>query len=119
MDEIFTYLQQADCQCLVAIDEFQQITKYGDPNIEAEIRTHVQYCYTIQTVFLQTNILFFAPLILYGLTSPNSVKSAIPVLLDKGLLTYDKGIYKVSDEGYKALEEFESTMIALKKGGSR
>ena len=31
----------------------------------------------------------------------------------------DKGVYKVSDDGYKALEEFESTMIALKKGGSK
>ncbi|MBQ6038079.1 MAG: hypothetical protein IJL37_05385 [Bacteroidaceae bacterium] len=29
--------------------------------------------------------------------SPNSVKSAIPALIDKGLLTQDKGIYKVYD----------------------
>ena len=33
----------------------------------------------------------------HGLTSPNSVKSAIPVLVDKGLLTQDKGVYKVYD----------------------
>ena len=32
-----------------------------------------------------------------GLVSPNSVKSAIPALIDKGLLTQDKGIYKVYD----------------------
>ena len=51
LDEIFTYLQQADRPCLVAIDEFQQITKYGDPNIEAEIRTHVQYCSNAHFVF--------------------------------------------------------------------
>ena len=51
LDEIFSYLQQADRPCLVAIDEFQQITKYGDPNIEAEIRTRVQYCTNAHFVF--------------------------------------------------------------------
>ena len=51
LDEIFNYLQQADRPCLVAIDEFQQITKYGDPNIEAEIRTRVQYCSNAHFVF--------------------------------------------------------------------
>ena len=33
----------------------------------------------------------------HGLLSPNSVKSAIPALIDKGLLTQDKGVYKVYD----------------------
>lgn len=51
LDEIFTYLQNADRPCLVVIDEFQQITKYGDPNIEAELRTHVQYCNNAHFVF--------------------------------------------------------------------
>ena len=51
LDEIFAYLQNADRPCLVVIDEFQQITKYGDPNIEAEIRTRVQYCSNAHFVF--------------------------------------------------------------------
>ena len=51
LDEIFVYLQNADRPCLVVIDEFQQITKYGDPNIEAEIRTRVQYCSNAHFVF--------------------------------------------------------------------
>ena len=51
LNEIFTYLKEADRPCLVAIDEFQQITKYGDPNIEAELRTHVQYCNNAHFVF--------------------------------------------------------------------
>jgi AAA+ ATPase superfamily predicted ATPase len=42
LDEIFAYLQAADRPCIVAIDEFQQITKYGDPTVEATIRTYVQ-----------------------------------------------------------------------------
>lgn len=51
LEEIFAYLQNADRPCLVVIDEFQQITKYGDPNIEAEIRTRVQYCTNAHFVF--------------------------------------------------------------------
>lgn len=42
LDEIFSYLQNADKPCIVAIDEFQQITKYQEPNVEATIRTYVQ-----------------------------------------------------------------------------
>jgi len=42
LDEIFNYLQNADKPCIVAIDEFQQITKYGDQTIEATLRTYVQ-----------------------------------------------------------------------------
>lgn len=42
LDEIFTYLQNADKPCIVAIDEFQQITKYGDATVEATLRTYVQ-----------------------------------------------------------------------------
>jgi len=42
LDEIFSYLQNADKPCIVAIDEFQQITKYGDETIEATLRTYVQ-----------------------------------------------------------------------------
>ena len=39
LDEIFSYLNQADKPCLVAIDEFQQITRYDDETVEATIRT--------------------------------------------------------------------------------
>ena len=45
LDEIFSYLASADRPCIVAIDEFQQITSYRDgQNVEAALRTHVQRC---------------------------------------------------------------------------
>lgn len=44
LDEIFSYLKSADKPCLVAIDEFQQITQYADKNVEAALRTHIQRC---------------------------------------------------------------------------
>ena len=42
LDEIFSYLSHADKPCIVAIDEFQQIAKYPEHNIEALLRTHIQ-----------------------------------------------------------------------------
>lgn len=42
LDEIFQYLAHADKPCIVAIDEFQQIAKYPEKNIEAQLRTHIQ-----------------------------------------------------------------------------
>ncbi len=52
LDEIFSYLSQADRHCLVAIDEFQQITHYeGGDNIEATLRTYIQRCPNANFVF--------------------------------------------------------------------
>lgn len=42
LDEIFVYLQNADKPCIVAIDEFQQVTYYDDSTVEATLRTYVQ-----------------------------------------------------------------------------
>lgn len=52
LDEIFEYLRNADKPCMVAIDEFQQITKYTDsPNIEATLRTYIQKCINATFIF--------------------------------------------------------------------
>jgi hypothetical protein len=51
LDEIFSYLNQADKPCLVAIDEFQQITRYDDETVEATIRTYVQRCTNTHFIF--------------------------------------------------------------------
>ena len=42
LEEIFSYLKQADRPCIVAIDEFQQIGKYPEQNIESLLRGHIQ-----------------------------------------------------------------------------
>lgn len=42
LEEIFRYLSHADKPCIVAIDEFQQISKYPENNIEALLRKHIQ-----------------------------------------------------------------------------
>lgn len=42
LEEIFTYLEQADRLCIFAIDEFQQIARYPEKNVEALLRTYIQ-----------------------------------------------------------------------------
>lgn len=51
LDEIFSYLNSADKPCLVAIDEFQQITNYGDNRVEALLRTYVQRSVNAHFIF--------------------------------------------------------------------
>lgn len=51
LDEIFHYLEHAEKPCIVAIDEFQQITSYAEDNVEAILRTYVQHCNNAHFIF--------------------------------------------------------------------
>ena len=51
LDEIFKYLGGADKPCIVAIDEFQQIGKYAEKNVEALLRTKIQHCPNCHFIF--------------------------------------------------------------------
>lgn len=51
LEEIFKYLETSGKHCLVAIDEFQQIDKYPEKNIEALLRSHVQRCRNANFIF--------------------------------------------------------------------
>lgn len=51
LEEIFYYLEHADRPCIVTIDEFQQIAKYPEKNVEALLRTHVQRMSNCQFIF--------------------------------------------------------------------
>ena len=52
LEEIFKYLAKADKPCIVAVDEFQQITNYSEKNVEALLRTHIQHCNNAQFIFV-------------------------------------------------------------------
>lgn len=65
LDEIFSYLEKADKPCIIAIDEFQQITKYPNSNIEALLRGRIQKLNNTQFIFAGSerrlmNEMFFA-----------------------------------------------------------
>lgn len=49
--EIFEFIEQADKRCLIVIDEFQQITKYPEKNIEAILRSYIQKINNANFVF--------------------------------------------------------------------
>jgi len=51
LDEIFKYLESSDKPCIVAIDEFQQISRYPEKNIEASLRTLIQKCKNSNFIF--------------------------------------------------------------------
>lgn len=51
LEEIFYYLEHADKPCVVTIDEFQQIAKYPEKNVEALLRTHIQGLSNCQFIF--------------------------------------------------------------------
>ena len=51
LEEIFKTLELAGKKCIVAIDEFQQITNYPEKNIEATLRTQMQNVTNAQFIF--------------------------------------------------------------------
>jgi len=51
LDEIFRYIDIADKRCVIAIDEFQQITRYPERNVEAVLRAHIQHCTNAVFIF--------------------------------------------------------------------
>jgi len=51
LEQVFAFLETADKPCVVAFDEFQQITNYPEKNIEALLRTHIQRCKKTQFIF--------------------------------------------------------------------
>ena len=55
LGEIFDYLEKADLPCIFAIDEFQQIARYPEKNVEALLRSHVQTMNNCRFIFAGSN----------------------------------------------------------------
>ena len=55
LKEIFDYLEKADRPCIFAIDEFQQIARYPEKNVEALLRSHVQTMNNCRFIFAGSN----------------------------------------------------------------
>ena len=51
LNEIFACLENADRPCIVTFDEFQQIGKYPETNVEALLRAHIQHLSNIRFIF--------------------------------------------------------------------
>lgn len=55
LGEIFDYLKKADLPCIFAIDEFQQIDRYPEKNVDALLRSHVQTMNNCRFIFAGSN----------------------------------------------------------------
>jgi len=51
LKEVFDYLNSKDQECYVAIDEFQQITEYPETNVEALLRSYIQFAKNTTFIF--------------------------------------------------------------------
>lgn len=52
LNEIFQCQEQADKPYIVTFDEFQQITKYPEKNVEALLRSHIQHLRNVHFIFV-------------------------------------------------------------------
>lgn len=50
-ESIFRYLENADKPCIVCFDEFQQINKYAEKNVEALLRSYIQHMGNAHFIF--------------------------------------------------------------------
>ncbi len=51
LEEIFGFLEKSDRPVIVVIDEFQQIAKYPEKNVEALLRSHIQQMTNASFIF--------------------------------------------------------------------
>lgn len=51
LDEIFDFIEKSNVDCVLAIDEFQQISMYPEKNVEAILRTRIQRCNNCRFIF--------------------------------------------------------------------
>jgi AAA+ ATPase superfamily predicted ATPase len=51
LHRIFEYLKQSGKRCYIAIDEFQQITKYSEADTEALLRSFIQFVPNVYFIF--------------------------------------------------------------------
>jgi hypothetical protein len=51
LQRIFEYLKQSEKRCYIAIDEFQQITKYSGTDTEALLRSFIQFVPNVYFIF--------------------------------------------------------------------
>lgn len=51
LEQIFAYLVQSKKECYIAFDEFQQILEYPETNVEALLRSYIQFCPNVHFIF--------------------------------------------------------------------
>ena len=107
LDEIFSYLQSADRPCIIAIDEFQQIAKYGDSTVEAMLRTFVQKTTNAHFIFAGSQ----RHLMNGMFTSPTRPFYQSVTILNLKPLELEKYIEFANDKFEEAGKHFDSAVL--------
>ena len=104
LEEIFNYLESADKRCIVAIDEFQQIAKYPEENIEAILRTRIQKCKNTTFLFAgsQRNMIHH---IFFSASRPFYQSAAFLNLAPISLASYRKFAQKHFKKAMKSIPD--------------
>lgn len=103
LSEILEYLEQADKPCVIAIDEFQRIARYPEPNVEAFLRGKIQYLSNTHFIFAgsERHILFE----MFGNRNRPFYNSTISLALDKiARDTYSDFAVRLFNEREKTIE---------------
>lgn len=105
LEEIFMYIEEADKRCIVAIDEFQQIAKYPEKNVEAMLRTYIQKCKNANFIFsgsqrhMMQNMFFSASRPFYQSASLLNLEAIKPERYKEFVHAhFDEAGKKISDE---------------------
>ena len=103
LDEIFTYIEEADKPCIIAIDEFQQIGEYTEKNVESLLRTKIQRCNRAQFIFSGSKRHIMSNM--FNSPSKPFYQSAISMSLDPiPIDTYKQFAISLFDERSKHVE---------------
>lgn len=51
LEEIFAYISQSERMCIIALDEFQQVSEYPEKNVEELLRAYVQRTHNVHFIF--------------------------------------------------------------------
>lgn len=121
--EIFACLEEADKPCIVAFDEFQQITKYPEGNIEALLRSHIQHLSNVHFIFagserhLVTEMFLSSARPFYNSTSimelhPIDTKEYVPFVC-KWFKAYEREIHE--EDVLRIYELFDGNTYYMQK----
>jgi len=123
LDEIFTYLNKSEKPCIVAIDEFQQITSYAEENVEAILRTYIQHCNNVHFIFAGSqrhtigNIFLSASRPFYQSVSMMYLKSiSLPKYVEFAMSHFERAGKKIEpDTIEKIYQQFDGVTWYLQK----
>ena len=123
LGEVFSLMEKSDKRCVVAIDEFQQIAKYPEKNVEAVLRRHIQQLSNCDFIFAGSERHLLSEMFhAYGRPFYNStsVLNLNPILKERyvdfvvsNFLNFGKNIH--ADHASRIYDLYEGNTFCLQK----